>query len=416
MARPSTTARCALVAAGIAVAGCSDGTSPQRAGAISISVATTTSGDLEPFNFQLVVDTLAPLVVSSSDASTFRVTGLRPGQHTVALQGLSTSCSSGSDSRQVAVVSGDTAVVDFQVECGPVTGELSITTTTHGQDIDPDGYVLLYDQTLVFELAQNQTRRLVHVPPGSHVIEVFDVEPNCVLGGSSSRDFVATAGVTGQMDLAIQCDAVPDGVPGFLASDPAGDTIPGTSGGTVQAIDLVQVSGRYAPGWIMLTLRFGAPVVAASLNAPNSLFGFIDFDVDENPSTGVGAGIDGFGGDAQQGVEYEISFLSNEDSTAEVYGLDGFLGLVHATYDADSVTFRLPLDKIGGDDGNLSYSVVVGTTDRPTDIAPSAGSLLARAPTSPMIARRGGSRFLANPLGRVAPRRAAPWARWRRWR
>jgi hypothetical protein len=409
---------------------------------MTISVATQTAGDLATFTFKIAIDTIAPLDVSSADGATFHVNNLRVGTHTVALQGLNSACTSGQDSRQVSIVANDTIDVNFAVQCTPVTGEVTFTSTTTGEDIDPDGYLISYDQGLVFELDRNSSRRLIHVPPGDHTLEIFDVEPNCALTGSATRPVSIAAGQVLPISVDVVCTAVGAGEEGFAVTDPANDTLPNTQTGIDPALDLLAVTGRYVPGWLLLTLHFSAPVVASALAQPNSLYGFVDFDVDESQATGVAPGVNILGGSATQGVDYEVSFFSQDDATAEMWGLAGFLGLVATVYDDDSVTVRIPFFKMGNDDGNLSFSAVFGSSNRATDIAPNAGVLLARTPPGFFASGFGASLLGRGGLGTLnvasvrsrapwlgasrpaveAQRAAAlasarvPWGSWRRWR
>ncbi len=409
---------------------------------MTISVATQTAGDLATFTFKLAIDTIAPLDVSSADGATFHVNNLKVGPHTVALQGLNSACTSGQDSRQVSIVANDTIEVHFAVECAPVTGEVTFTSSTTGEDIDPDGYLISYDQGLVFELDRNSSRRLIHIPPGDHTLSILDVEPNCTLTGSATRAVSIAAGQVLPMSVEVVCTAVGAGEEGFAVTDPANDTLPNTQTALDPALDLLAVTGRYVPGWLLLTLHFSAPVVASALAQPNSLYGFVDFDVDESDATGVPPGVNVLGGSATQGVDFEVSFFSQDDATAEMWGLEGFLGLVATVYDDDSVTVRIPFFKMGNDDGNLSYSAVFGSSNRATDIAPNAGVLLARTPAGFFTAALGGQRLATAPSGNLrvggvrsrppwltaspttveAPRSAAqasarvPWGSWRHWR
>jgi hypothetical protein len=59
--------------------------------------------------------------------------------------------------------------------------------------------------------------------------------------------------------------------------------------------------------------------------------------------------------------------------------------LVPMSLEGDSVVVKIPLAKLGGDDGRLAISALLGTADRPTDVVPNSGAILAR-PASALLA------------------------------
>jgi hypothetical protein len=61
---------------------------------------------------------------------------------------------------------------------------------------------------------------------------------------------------------------------------------------------------------------------------------------------------------------------------------------VRTTVDADSVRFVVPFERLDGDDGNVTLTAIIGTPDRPTDLAPNSGVLLSHLPASPLAVGR----------------------------
>jgi len=263
-------------------------------------------------------------------------------------------------------------------------------------------------------LHPNRTAVFGRYTPGDHQIAIADVEENCVLAGSVSRSFSLAAGDTVTVAMQVTCAAVGPGVAGFSAADPAADTMPATAGSSARAHDLVAITGRYTPDFLLLTLRFSANISAPARHAANSVYGFIDLDVDESAATGVEPGINIFGGNAEQGIEYEISLFGGDETSVELYGLDGSLGRVAVRFDGDSVTIRVPLSKLGRDDGNLSLTAVFGTYGRATDVAPNTGVVLARRPAAVAAAVAPPAATLqVHPGQRISETRpAVKWPRW----
>jgi hypothetical protein len=370
------------LALAFAFSSCSESSGPTASGTLIVSSTAQIASDGAVFIYRIAVDSLSPIVVWSDEMdASFHIGPLVAGTHTVALVGLSSACTSGSDSREVTITGGDTTRVRFDIRCVRTTGDITVNTTTTGVEIDPDGYVLTLDGVVTRSVASGGTRSFLRVAAGTHTIAITDVGDNCVLAEPPSRSALVVAAQTTVLPVTVSCSAIGSGIAGFTVDDPAADTLPNAAANGTRALDLLSVSGRYLPGWLILSLRFSAPVTAARRNAASSLYGVIDLDVDENASTGVPPVVNSFGGIVSQGVDYEINFFSGDTSgAAGLVTAQGLIGLIAATYDADSVVLRIPLSKLGNDDGNLTLSGVIGTADRPTDLIPNAGVLAARRP------------------------------------
>src|SRR5881392_2152981 len=123
---------------------------PTGGGTGSLTVTTATSGatgDLDPDGYTVSVDGgAASQPIPDNGSVTF--TG-PAGDHTVALSGVAGNCSvSGANPRTVTVPSGGTVSTTFSVSCAPTgggTGSLTVTTSTTGSNLDPDGYTITID-------------------------------------------------------------------------------------------------------------------------------------------------------------------------------------------------------------------------------------------------------------------------------
>lgn len=225
--------------------------------------------------------------------------------------------------------------------------------------------------------------------------------------GNTFGSNLLTATVAGLSPAVFTANAVapPAGILAFNLNDPAGDTL--TLGATTgpPAIDLLSIRGDYKSDSLIVTATFNAPV-AIGTNVPNGLYGYLDFDIDDNAATGLPYTND-FGGSAVLGIEYELDFYNNATSMF-VYSLTNPTVIVAASVVGNTVIARIPMAGVGSDDGNLSIAGVIGTRDRPTDIFPNTGTTTVRrafgVPTTGNV---------LTDLGRIPAR---PGARSRTWR
>lgn len=160
----------------------------------------------------------------------------------------------------------------------------------------------------------------------------------------------------------------------FSFTDPAGDRLAG--GDDIGSPDVVQVSGSYDADELTIVIIFDAAVVPWSANQLNSLDGFVDFDVDENESTGIPAAADESGGNAGLGAELYLSLrdVGGTHMTLVHTGTKEFTG-VPALFEGRTVTIRVPRAALGDSDGRLRMATVVGHPGTPaTDFAPDEGN------------------------------------------
>jgi hypothetical protein len=166
----------------------------------------------------------------------------------------------------------------------------------------------------------------------------------------------------------------------FSLPDPVGDTliIPGASS-TPRAIDAVGVGGHIEGSALMLTVRFAEPISPFSDSAANSVFGIIDLDIDENPSTGREESVvEAFNSSVRLGVDYRL-VLEDIDGTVGLYDLRrGSISEIEASYFTHGVTVRVPFQALGYDDGRFQMAGIIGTLSRPTDVFPNNGGYTVR--------------------------------------
>jgi len=106
------------------------------------------------------------------------------------------------------VAAGDVEIVSFVVFCDP-TGEIAVSTTTTGADLDPDGYLLAVDGMEAPGIGVNAELVLTSFDPGVHAVTLSGVASNCAVQGGATRSVTVAARETAHADLQVVCAAIP---------------------------------------------------------------------------------------------------------------------------------------------------------------------------------------------------------------
>jgi subtilisin family serine protease len=144
-------------------------------------------------------------------------------------------------------------------------------------------------------------------------------------------------------------------------------------------LDIESVSAGVSGGTLNLTMNFFTPIAAPSTGLANSVVGYWDLDLDQDPTTGIASSQSFFAPPDQQGgllgVDAYISLFSESVHPGLVDIIDSntfaTIGSVPITYDSDAIEIQVPLSLLG-DDGMLNYSTIAGTFSEPTDAAPNS--------------------------------------------
>ena len=171
---------------------------------------------------------------------------------------------------------------------------------------------------------------------------------------------------TGLATVAAACPATPDY--SFTIADPAGDTFSSSV-----APDIVSVSAEGDATTFCLTIEFAGPVDPADAGTALSVGGFIDFDTDEDPTTGFTGNPDllcpqpsGIGG------ESGLDMFSVLDGVGILY-VPFDVVPVPVTFDTTSFTTEIPVSALG--DMSFNFAMVLGNLAEPSDCAPDGASL-----------------------------------------
>jgi len=163
----------------------------------------------------------------------------------------------------------------------------------------------------------------------------------------------------------------------FSFADPAGDTVSATASSVPKGIDLLQVSGTVGPDEVRLVLEFAEPVVAWSAGAANSLDGFVDFDLDENPGTGIrDVSTETGSGAFDLGADFYLDLRDDSGRLWLVDVAERRFSRVKATFSGTQVEVTIPRSELvarNDADNRFRMGVLVTAVGRPvTDVAPNA--------------------------------------------
>ena len=355
---------------------------PRTTGDLQVSI-TTSGPDPDPNGYVLLLGSLGSISVPNSFNQTLQF--VPAGTYSMSLADVAANCTA-SPAQNITITPGQTSTVTFTVTCTPVA-IVKVVSATTGTESDVDGFLMTVGSGAPLRVPANGTVNL-RATTGTSNWTLSDVQPNCVLSGPSSGSATVAAGDTVTIDVSATCAAIGYGTAGTVATEASADTLPNAQGSSNPSHDLVQVTSRYAADWLILVMRFTRPVGAVGSSTQAGLQGAVDLDVDENAGTGAPPLINSFGGSASMGSDYRIDLFGSNASRASILRAQGGDTTAHfapLSIEGDSVVVKIPLAKLGSDDGRLSIAAVVGTFDRPTDIAPNSGVILAR-PASALVA------------------------------
>ncbi|MEX2284889.1 MAG: hypothetical protein WEE89_20545 [Gemmatimonadota bacterium] len=192
-----------------------------------------------------------------------------------------------------------------------------------------------------------------------------------------AKTLTATVGTLPPVTFTATVIAPDAGILAFNLTDPAADTLAHDTVGVPKAHDVLSLRGDFKRDSLILTLTFGGPIGSFTDGGDLAVVGFLELDIDDNPSSGVGSISDFFGGSGNLGIDYTIG-LGGTATSVTVGPPSGPAVQVPAAFSGNTVIMRIPLAAIGNDDGNFSLVGIIGTVDRPTDVFPNSGATLVR--------------------------------------
>jgi hypothetical protein len=197
------------MAISLTMPGCTDSGTGVEVPALQITTSTTGS-DLDPDGYAVTIGGGGSQTIAANGSLTIGT--LSAGDHMVQLSGISTNCQvQGENPRTVTVTAGATASADFVIVCtGPSSGSITVSASTGGEEIDPDGYTLRLDGAERGPIGSTATVTLDQIAPGPHSVELAGVAPNCQVQGDNPQTVTVVAGSTAPAAFTVSC-AAPSG-------------------------------------------------------------------------------------------------------------------------------------------------------------------------------------------------------------
>jgi hypothetical protein len=167
-------------------------------------------------------------------------------------------------------------------------------------------------------------------------------------------------------------------------ADPLGDTF-GLAGTMQWDVSALTVSRDVAGIIVRLDMAndVGLPIPADR----SALVGLVEFDLDQNQTTGKQGIVDQLradGGSTGMGVDAVLNLSTiSPDSTVVVYdGGGNAAGRAKVEFGVRRLTIHVPSSLLDNDDGFVDAAVIVGNGRSPTDLAPQSGHLSLQPPPS----------------------------------
>lgn len=102
-----------------------------------------------------------------------------------------------------------TALASRNLGCG---GDLEVSASTTGDNLDPDGYTVTVDGAQSSPIDPNGTITFSGLTAGDHEVELSGIQENCSVDGSNPRTATVEAGTISTTSFAVSCSAQPPSV------------------------------------------------------------------------------------------------------------------------------------------------------------------------------------------------------------
>lgn len=208
---------------------------------------------------------------------------------------------------------------------------------------------------------------------------------------SGQTSWLSVWGGTGQGGAGYQGGAADSPV-----MDPMGDAQDAFGAGP-PLLDIDTIDIQYDATNLYFSMTFFTPIAAPSEALPESVGGNIEFDVDQSSATGIAPLQNVFSPPftpLDTGVDYFLELFSEAAHPGMIElipALGGPSVLVPVTYGDMSISGAVSLSDLGGDDGAVYFTSIIGTFAQPTDAMDVVGaSVLVPAPGAMLLLGIGG--------------------------
>src|SRR5207302_1142405 len=193
-----------LVAATTFSVSCTAPPPPPTTGDLTVTTGTSGS-NIDADGYTVTVDGNASKSIGTNGSVTF--TGLSATGQTAGRSGVASNCAvSGGPSRTVSVPADGTASTSFSVSCAappPQSGHLTVTTSTTGSNLDPDGYTATVDGGASQAIGTNGSVTFSGLSAASHTVVLSGGASNCSVTGGMSRTVSVPAGGTSSASFSV---------------------------------------------------------------------------------------------------------------------------------------------------------------------------------------------------------------------
>src|SRR5437764_695462 len=172
-----------------------------------VATATGVRGATSP-TFAVAPATAARLAFTAQPHTATVDSVLKPPVQVTALDSLGNVATSFAADVTVALAanaSGGTATAAFTISCTALTGNLTVSTTTTGANLDPDGYTFAVDGGTPQPIGINATIPLTGIPTGSRTVDLAGVAANCTVTGGASQTVTVPPGGSATAAFTITC-------------------------------------------------------------------------------------------------------------------------------------------------------------------------------------------------------------------
>lgn len=193
-----------------------------------------------------------------------------------------------------------------------------------------------------------------------------------LLAAFCCSSFAALLLATSSVSFAMQVETT--NVSASALPDPQGDTF----GSPLTSHDIAAIEATLVGSTVLFTVELYQPIAPASAFAANSLVGFIDIDLDQNPATGSVAKKTLFSpmGDNALGSEFHIDLFSERFHPGEVEVVASVVsqpvGRAPIVFVDSGFSVAVPLDLLAGD-AAFNWGIIVGDFLDMSDQAPNEG-------------------------------------------
>jgi PKD domain-containing protein len=188
-------------------------TTPPPTGTLKVK-ASTTGATPDPNGYTVTIDGDSSRTIMNNDSTTYTL--VAGTSYLVELGDVASNCTvTGGPSQTKTVTAGQTVTAPFTVTCPtppPPTGDLTVTTSTTGSSLDPNGYTVAVDGGTPRSIAINNSTGITFtgLAPGDHSVVLSDLASNCtVTNGAASRTVSVTAGQATTVPFTVSCSTTP---------------------------------------------------------------------------------------------------------------------------------------------------------------------------------------------------------------